>query len=91
MNGTVSLSKYRGGGSAPAFMSGQAYSVSVAMEMPESPANRDSGMFMVCMRMRSRDGAAKQEDCKATMLRYRSELLRIIETITFAPLLMSGQ
>ena len=72
-------------------MTGQPYSVSVALELPESPVNLDAGMFMACLSMRSSQGEVVASECRATMLRYRSERLRIMETIVFAPALLSGK
>lgn len=37
-------------------MSGQAYMISLVLEMPESPANEQLGMFMVKMTCYSKDG-----------------------------------
>ena len=38
---------------APILMSGQAYTVVVGINMPESPRNRDLGMFMSCLQIHS--------------------------------------
>jgi len=73
-------------------MAGQAYTVMVALRMPESPKNTDLGMFMSCLQMKpeSTTGPVKSS-CKSSMMNYRSSLLRTIETVSLAPFLMSGR
>jgi len=87
MNASVSLSKRN-----PVLMAdkGLDYSVSVVLEMPESPSNRESGMFLMCLSMKATSGDTVRSECRSTMLHYRSELLRAIETLVLSPLFMSG-
>jgi seipin len=66
------------------------YSVSVVLEMPESAVNRQSGMFLMCLHMKASSGESVRSECRSTMLHYRSELLRAIETLVLAPLFMTG-
>ncbi|XP_017884364.1 seipin [Ceratina calcarata] len=66
-------------------MVGQPYKVNLHLEMPESPANKELGMFMVCAELRSRDGFLVQHACRSTMLHYRSTLLHTLTTLTFSP------
>ena len=40
--------------------------------------------------MKSTQGQAVRSECRSAMLRYRSWLLRIMETFAFAPALLSG-
>ncbi len=91
LNATVPFSQLVSpGGGGPVLMTGQPYSVSVTLEMPESPANRGAGMFLTCLQMKSGSGAVAREECRAAMLQYRSELLRVIETFAFVPALITG-
>ena len=71
-------------------MVGQPYKVNLHLEMPESPANKELGMFMVCAQLRSRDGYLVEHTCKSTMLHYRSTLLHALTTLTFSPMMMFG-
>ncbi|CAL7936752.1 unnamed protein product [Xylocopa violacea] len=58
--------------------------------MPESPANKELGMFMVCAELRSRDRFLVEHTCKSTMLHYRSTLLHTLTTLTFSPMMIFG-
>ena len=87
LNGTGLLSS----SDAPVLMAGQAYTVTVMLEMPESPVNRKLGMFMNCLQLRTaRSVEVVRESCRSSMLQYRSGLLRILETFVFAPALLTG-
>ena len=66
------------------------YTVTVLLDMPESPVNRKLGMFMSCLQLKSATGEVAREMCKSSMLQYRSWLLRQIETVVFAPFLLTG-
>ncbi|TGZ38022.1 seipin [Temnothorax longispinosus] len=71
-------------------MVGQPYKVNLHLEMPESPANKELGMFMVCAQLRSRDGYLVDHTCKSAMLHYRSTLLHTLTTLTFSPMMIFG-
>lgn len=71
-------------------MIGQPYKVNLHLEMPESPANKELGMFMVCAQLRSRDGYLVDQTCKSAMLHYRSTLLHTLTTLTFSPMMIFG-
>ncbi|XP_033180429.1 seipin isoform X1 [Bombus impatiens] len=71
-------------------MVGQPYKVNLHLEMPESPANKELGMFMVCAQLRSRDGFLLEHACRSTMLHYRSTLLHALTTLTFSPMMIFG-
>ncbi|XP_076759994.1 lipid droplet biogenesis associated protein seipin [Xylocopa sonorina] len=71
-------------------MVGQPYKVNLHLEMPESPANKELGMFMVCAELRSRDRTLVENTCKSTMLHYRSTLLHTLTTLTFSPMMIFG-
>ncbi|XP_023263077.1 seipin-like isoform X1 [Seriola lalandi dorsalis] len=81
---------------------GQAYQISLQLELPESPTNQELGMFMVKTTCFSRDGgqiassarSARQllstSSSRFSMLRYRSDLLRTMGTLLFLPAFLSG-
>uniref|UniRef100_A0A671X0A4 Seipin n=1 Tax=Sparus aurata TaxID=8175 RepID=A0A671X0A4_SPAAU len=81
---------------------GQAYQISLQLEMPDSPANREQGMFMIRAACFSRDGgqvasssrhASKQLSASSSrfgILRYQSDLLRYLGTLLFLPAFLSG-
>ncbi|KAL1124543.1 hypothetical protein AAG570_001169 [Ranatra chinensis] len=67
-------------------MVGQPYKIALVLEMPESPANKELGMFMVCGRLVSKDSSVVANSCRSAMLKYHSTLVRILSTLFFAPL-----
>ncbi|XP_019963357.2 seipin-like isoform X1 [Paralichthys olivaceus] len=81
---------------------GQAYQISLTLEMPESPTNQELGMFMIRTTCFSQEGgqvassarSAKQllsaSSTRFSMLRYRSELLRTLGTLLFFPAFLTG-
>ncbi|KAG9351569.1 hypothetical protein JZ751_022820 [Albula glossodonta] len=69
---------------------GQPYRISLELEMPESPANQQLGMFMVKMSCYTRDGLTILSVTRSAMLHYRSSLLQTLSTLFFSPLLLSG-
>ncbi|KAF4518690.1 hypothetical protein B566_EDAN002726 [Ephemera danica] len=69
---------------------GQQYRILLDLEMPESPSNKNLGMFMVCIHMRDKEGNLLAHSCRAAMLHYRSELLLTLKTLFFTPLLLLG-
>lgn len=71
-------------------MVGQPYKINLQLEMPESPANKELGMFMVCAELRSRDSFLAGHTCRSTMLHYRSTLLHTLTTFTFSPMMIFG-
>lgn len=71
-------------------MVGQPYKVNLHLEMPESPANKELGMFMVCAQLRSRDGILVEHSCRSAMLHYKSTLLHLLSTLTFSPMMLFG-
>jgi len=58
--------------------------------VPDTQANEDHGMFMSCLSIASRSGVMIDRSCKSSMLAYRSGLLRVMETLFFAPSLLLG-
>ncbi|KYN06018.1 Seipin [Cyphomyrmex costatus] len=71
-------------------MVGQPYKINLHLEMPESPANKELGMFMVCAQLRSRDSHLIDHTCKSAMLHYRSKLLHTLTTLMFSPMMIFG-
>ncbi|XP_042349289.1 seipin-like isoform X2 [Plectropomus leopardus] len=69
---------------------GQAYQMSLQLEMPDSPTNQDLGMFMIKTTCFSRDGGQVASSSRSTMLRYRSDLLRYLGTLLFLPAFLTG-
>ncbi|XP_027489333.1 seipin, partial [Corapipo altera] len=69
---------------------GQLYRVSLELELPESPVNRELGMFMVAVTCYGAGGRPLASSARSTMLHYRSRLLRTLHTVAFAGLFLSG-
>lgn len=66
-------------------MVGQPYRVLVKIEMPESPTNRNLGMFMVCAEMRDQDTTLRAHSCRSAMLHYKSILRRWFSSLIKLP------
>ncbi|XP_028916212.1 seipin isoform X2 [Ornithorhynchus anatinus] len=73
-----------------ALMYGQPYRISLELELPESPVNRELGMFMVTIACYTRGGRVISSSARSAMLHYRSALLRHLDTLVFSSLLLSG-
>ncbi|KAJ8891797.1 hypothetical protein PR048_004351 [Dryococelus australis] len=71
-------------------MVGQSYKMILNLDMPESPANKDLGMFMVCAELRDKDGTLVERSCRSAMLRYRSTLLHVLSAFMFSPMYLFG-
>uniref|UniRef100_A0A8D0GX69 Seipin n=1 Tax=Sphenodon punctatus TaxID=8508 RepID=A0A8D0GX69_SPHPU len=69
---------------------GQPYRISLELELPESLVNQDLGMFIVAMSCYTKGGRIISSSARAAMLHYRSNLLRILDTLAFAGLFLSG-
>ncbi|XP_019109050.1 seipin isoform X1 [Larimichthys crocea] len=81
---------------------GQVYRISLHLEMPDCPANQELGMFMIKTSCFSRDGSQVTSSARSasqllpasssrfSMLRYRSDLLKYLETLLFLPAFLSG-
>merc|ERR1712038_1688158 len=70
-------------------MSGQAYSIALLLEVPDSPINQGLGMLLSCLSVLGADGEAAKS-CRSSILEYRSELLRAIDTLVLAPFHLMG-
>ncbi|KYO34432.1 seipin [Alligator mississippiensis] len=71
-------------------MPGQPYRISLELELPESPANRDLGMFMVAVTCYAKGGRTVAMSARTAMLHYRSTLLRVLHTLAFAVFFLTG-
>lgn len=71
-------------------MMGQPYKVYLDLEMPESPANRELGMFMVCVDFKAKDGETLANSCRSAMLHYKSGLLDTLYKVVFIPFFILG-
>lgn len=69
---------------------GQPYRISLELEMPESPANEQLGMFMIKMSCYTKGGKTVSSVGRSTMLHFRSSLLQTLSTLLFSPLLLTG-
>jgi len=70
-------------------MTGQPYSISLRLEVPESVVNQELGMFMSCMNIQLQDKTL-ENSCQSSILQFRSPFLIYLETLTFSPFLVSG-
>ncbi|XP_029965952.1 seipin-like [Salarias fasciatus] len=81
---------------------GQAYQISLQLEMPDSPVNHDLGMFMIKTTCFAQDGGQLASSARSArqllsasssrfgILRYRSDLLKTLGTLLFLPAFLSG-
>lgn len=71
-------------------MVGQPYRVILYLEMPESEQNDKTGMFTICAAMHDHSGTQTTKSCRLSMLHYKSDLLKLLSTVVFAPFLLMG-
>ncbi|XP_069888208.1 seipin isoform X1 [Dipodomys merriami] len=83
----VSLAK---SGRDRVLMYGQPYRVTLELELPESPVNQDLGMFLVTVSCYTRGGRIISTSSRSVMLHYRSDLLKMLDTLVFSSLLLFG-
>ncbi|KAK3757862.1 hypothetical protein RRG08_014418 [Elysia crispata] len=69
---------------------GQAYSLMLILEVPESPRNRDLGMFVVAVKMFDRNGVVTLISERSTMLQYISIISRVVDFVGWLPLYFFG-
>lgn len=70
-------------------MTGQPYSISLKLEVPDSVDNQALGMFMSCLHVVNSNNKMTTS-CKTSMLEFRSDLLRVMETVAYSPFLLTG-
>ncbi|XP_057661331.1 seipin isoform X1 [Diorhabda carinulata] len=71
-------------------INGQAYKIHLNLEMPESPANRELGMFMVCVEFMGKNGNLLNNSCRSAMLHYRGLILDTLYKLFFSPFYILG-
>jgi len=71
-------------------MLGQPYQIYLDLEVPESPANKNMGMFMVCATFKGKNGDLITRSCRSCMLHYRSPLMDFIYTLFYSPMFVFG-
>ncbi|KAK0058544.1 seipin isoform X2 [Biomphalaria pfeifferi] len=69
---------------------GQAYMVDVELELPDSSANRNLGMFQVSVKMYDRTGQVSLTTQRTAMVRYRSIVLRMLDLLLWIPFYFVG-
>ncbi|XP_056900101.1 seipin-like isoform X1 [Takifugu flavidus] len=81
---------------------GQAYRISLLMEMPDSQVNQAVGMFMIRTTFYSQDGGQvissaqpagqvlSATSSRFSMLRYQSNLLKVLKTLLILPAFLTG-
>ncbi|XP_078065111.1 seipin-like [Mustelus asterias] len=69
---------------------GQPYRISLRLLMPESPINRNLGMFMVRAVCYTKWGQEISSVSRSAMLQYKSWLLQTLDTLVYAPLFITG-
>lgn len=77
-------------GRDPVLMYGQPYRFALELDMPESPVNQNLGMFMVSISCYTRGGSVISSSARSAMLHYKSKLLQIVDTLSFASLFLFG-
>ncbi|GFN73696.1 seipin [Plakobranchus ocellatus] len=88
---TANVSFWNDEGTLQEFLGpGQAYSVKLTLEVPESPRNRNLGMFLVAVNMFDISGVVSYTAERSTMLRYNSIITRVIDLIGWLPLYFFG-
>ena len=65
---------------------GESYDVSIKLELPESYANRDAGMFMLNLTMYAENSTIIATSGRPLLLKFTSNLVTYIQTIVFFPL-----
>ena len=86
LNGTIELSTDQ---NPPVLLDDQAYTLSLQLEMPESKVNQELGMFMTCAQVRSQDKLVLKKNCKSTIMKYKSGLIRSLELMFMWPAILT--
>lgn len=84
LNGSIQL-----GNPPPVLLTDQKYSLSLELEMPESNINRDLGMFMTCAQILSKDKLLMRKNCKSTIMKYKSNMIRSLELVFMWPAILT--
>ncbi|XP_057366910.1 seipin-like [Daphnia carinata] len=70
--------------------SNQPYNIIIDLELPESEANKELGMFMVQLTLTGKNGKFIAMSRRSAMLRYKSWILHFLGTVMFSPALLVG-
>ncbi|XP_051945120.1 seipin-like [Xyrauchen texanus] len=87
LEANVSLLK---NGKHQVMINGQPYQIMLELEMPESPANQQLGMFLVKMAPYSTAGQVVATSARSARIHYSSSLLQSLHTVLFSPMLLTG-
>jgi seipin len=60
------------------------------LDLPESEANKQLGMFMVQLKLTGKEGKLIAYSRRTAMLRYKSYTLHLLSTMVFSPFLLAG-
>ena len=71
-------------------MTGQTYSISAMMKLPQTPNNQLQGIFMSCVKLYGKDKHMLTKSCKSSTPQIKSQVLKMMETIFYSPLLLSS-
>uniref|UniRef100_A0A0K2UDI8 Seipin n=1 Tax=Lepeophtheirus salmonis TaxID=72036 RepID=A0A0K2UDI8_LEPSM len=66
-------------------MNDQPYFISVRLKLPDSPVNRDHGMFMSCLKVFGKNGSMLREHCKSSLFPHRSFITRQLRNLIISP------
>ena len=69
---------------------GQPYNIILDLDLPESEANKQLGMFMVHLKLTGKEGKLIAHSRRTAMLRYKSYTLHLLSTMVFSPFLLAG-
>ncbi|KAI1309406.1 Seipin [Halotydeus destructor] len=83
----IYLSQYK---SPTFFVKGQQYRVGVELDLPESDTNWDQGMFMLKVELFDTNMNLITSASRPAILQYKSPLLRVLSTVVYWPLLVTG-
>nr|CAH0111538.1 unnamed protein product [Daphnia galeata] len=70
--------------------SNQPYNIIIDLELPESEANKQLGMFMVQVTLTGKNGKFIAISKRSAMLRYKSWILHFLGTVMFSPAMLLG-
>ncbi|KAK4016626.1 seipin isoform X2 [Daphnia magna] len=70
--------------------SNQPYNIILDLELPESEANKQLGMFMVQLTLTGKNGKFIAASKRSAMLRYKSWILHFLGTVMFSPAMLLG-
>lgn len=87
LNASVLLSNQR---QRSTLMAEQDYVLSLSLEMPESPVNRDLGMFMTCTQLMNKNRTPIRKACKSSILKYKSDQMRFVELLFTWPAILTN-